>query len=84
MNKFGMQEFLENNLNRILTNHFKVIEDEMYCEEYGLADLSLMVDDISFYKEWSKDVYKYEASIYLREVEDCENEEADEDEKEGE
>ena len=74
MRKFEMQEYLENNLNRILTNHFKAIEDEMYCEEYGLADLSLMVDDISFYKEWSKNT-KYEVSIYLREIEDCEDEE---------
>ena len=70
MNKFGMQEYLEKNLNRILSNHFKAIEDEMYCGEYGLADLSLMVDDISFYKEWSKDIYKYEAIIYLTEIED--------------
>ena len=73
MNKFGMQEYLENNLSRILTNHFKVIEDEMYCGEYGLTDLSEMVDDISFYKEWSKDA-KYEVSIFLREIEDCEDE----------
>ena len=78
MNKFEMEEYLENNLNRILTNHFKVIEDEMYCEEYGLADLSLMIDDISFYKEWSKDKTKYEAIVYLTEVEDCEDEEAGE------
>ena len=74
MNKFGMQEYLEKNLNRILSNHFKAIEDEMYCEEYGLEDLSEMVDDISFYKEWSKDA-KYEASVFLAEVEDCEDEE---------
>ena len=69
MNKYGMQEYLEKNLNRILSNHFKAIEDEMYCEEYGLEDLSAMVDDISFYKEWSKDT-KYEAIIYLTEIED--------------
>ena len=69
MNKFGMQEYLEKNLNRILSNHFKAIEDEMYCEEYGLEDLSEMVDDISFYKEWSKDT-NYEAIIYLTEIED--------------
>ena len=69
MNKFGMQEYLEKNLNRILSNHFKAIEDEMYCEEYGLEDLSVMVDDISFYKEWSKDT-NYEAIIYLTEIED--------------
>ena len=67
--EFGMQEYLENNLHRILTNHFKVIEDEMYCEEYGLADLSEMIDDISFYKEWSKDT-KYEAIIFLTKIED--------------
>lgn len=77
MNKFEMEEYLENNLNRILSNHFKAIEDEMYCEEYGLADLSLMVDDISFYKEWSKDI-KYEASVLLIEMEDCEDEEVGE------
>ena len=64
-----MQEYLENNLSRILTNHFKVIEDEMYCEEYGLADLSEMIDDISFYKEWSKDV-NYEVNIFVTEIED--------------
>ena len=64
-----MQEYLEKNLNRILSNHFKAIEDEMYCEEYGLEDLSEMVDDISFYKEWSKDT-NYEAIIYLTEIED--------------
>ena len=69
MNKFGMQEYLEKNLNRILSNHFKAIEDEMCCEEYGLEDLSVMVDDISFYKEWSKDT-NYEAIIYLTEIED--------------
>ena len=68
MNKYGMQEYLEKNLNRILSNHFKAIEDEMYCEEYDLEDLSAMVDDISFYKEWSKDT-KYEAIIYLTEIE---------------
>ncbi len=67
--EFRMQEYLENNLHRILTNHFKLIEDEMYREEYGLADLSEMLDDISFYKEWSKDV-KYEATIFLTEIED--------------
>ena len=81
--EFRMQEYLENNLHRILTNHFKVIEDEIYCGEYGLADLSEMIDDISFYKEWSKDI-KYEASIFLTEIEDYENEEEGEDEKEGE
>ena len=69
MNKFEMEEYLENNFDRIVSNHFKLIEDEMYCEEYGLADLSLMVDDISFYKEWSKDT-KYEAIVYLTEIED--------------
>ena len=74
MNKFGMQEYLENNLDRIVSNHFKFIEDEMDYEEYGLADLSEMVDDISFYKEWSKNT-KYEANIYLAEIEDCEDEE---------
>ena len=74
MNKFGMQEYLENNLDRIVSNHFKLIEDEMGYEEYGLADLSEMVDDISFYKEWSKNT-KYEANIYLTEIEDCEDEE---------
>ena len=67
--EFRMQEYLENNLHRILTNHFKVIEDEMYCEEYGLADLSEMIDDISFYKEWSKDT-KHEAIIFLTKIED--------------
>ena len=72
--EFRMQEYLENNLHRILTNHFKVIEDEMYCEEYGLADLSEMIDDISFYKEWSKDV-NYEANIFLTKIEDYEDEE---------
>lgn len=66
---FIMEEYLENNLDRIISNHFKLIEDEMYCEEYGLADLSEMIDDISFYKEWSKDV-KYEATIFLIETED--------------
>ena len=74
MNKFGMQEYLENNFDRIISNHFKLIEDEMYCEEYGLADLFEMLDDISFYKEWSKDT-KYEASIFLTEIEDYEDEE---------
>lgn len=69
MNKFEMQEYLEDNLDRIISNHFKLIEDEMYCEEYGLADLSEMVDDISFYKEWSKGT-KYEVSIYLAKIED--------------
>lgn len=73
MNKFEMQEYLEDNLDRIISNHFKLIEDEMYCEEYGLADLSEMVDDISFYKEWSKGT-KYEVSIYLAKIEDCEEE----------
>ena len=29
-----------------------------------------MVDDISFYKEWSKDKTKYEAIVYLTEIED--------------
>ena len=69
MMEFRMQEYLENNLDRIISNHFKLIEDEMYCEEYGLADLSEMIDDISFYKEWSKDT-NYEAIIYLTEIED--------------
>ena len=64
-----MQEYLENNFDRIVSNHFKLIEDEMYCEEYGLADLSEMLDDISFYKEWSKDI-KYEVNIFLTEIED--------------
>ena len=64
-----MQEYLEDNLDRIISNHFKLIEDEMYCEEYGLADLSEMVDDISFYKEWSKGT-KYEVSVYLAKIED--------------
>lgn len=64
-----MQEYLEDNLDRIISNHFKLIEDEMYCAEYGLADLSEMVDDISFYKEWSKGT-KYEVSIYLAKIED--------------
>ena len=77
MNKFKMQEYLENNLDRIISNHFKLIEDEMYCEEYGLADLSEILDDISFYKEWSKDT-KYEVNIFLTEVEDCEDEEVGE------
>lgn len=66
---FIMEEYLENNLDRIISNHFKLIEDEMSCGEYGLADLSEMIDDISFYKEWSKDV-KYEANIFLIEIED--------------
>ena len=69
MTRFGMQEYLENNFDRIVSNHFKLIEDEMYCEEYGLADLSEMLDDISFYKEWSKDI-KYEVNIFLTEIED--------------
>lgn len=69
MMEFRMQEYLENNLDRIISNHFKLIEDEMYCEEYGLADLSEMIDDISFYKEWSKDT-KYEASIFLTKIEE--------------
>lgn len=69
MMKFIMEEYLENNLDRIISNHFKLIEDEMYCEEYGFADLSEMIDDILFYKEWSKDV-KYEANIFLIEIED--------------
>ena len=69
MNRFGMQDYLENNFDRIVSNHFKLIEDEMYCEEYGLADLSEMLDDISFYKEWSKDI-KYEVNIFLTEIED--------------
>ena len=72
--EFRMQEYLENNLNRILSNHFKAIEDEMYCGGYGLPDLSLMVDDISFYKEWSKDT-KYEVNIFVTEIEDYEDEE---------
>ena len=67
--KFIMEEYLENNLDRIISNHFKLIEDEMYCEEYGLADLSEMLDDISFYKEWSKDI-KYEVNVFLTEIED--------------
>ena len=69
MMEFRMQEYLENNLDRILSNHFKAIEDEMYCEEYGLADLSEMIDDISFYKEWSKDV-NYEVNVFVTKVED--------------
>lgn len=69
MTRFGMQEYLENNFDRIVSNHFKLIEDEMYCEEYGLADLSEMLDDISFYKEWSKDI-KYEVNIFLTEIKD--------------
>ena len=77
MNRFGMQDYLENNFDRIVSNHFKLIEDEMYCEEYGLADLSEMIDDISFYKEWSKNV-KYEANVFLKEIEECENEEVGE------
>ena len=60
MNKFEMQEYLEDNLDRIISNHFKLIEDEMYCEmyceEYGLADLSKGT--------------KYEVSIYLAKIED--------------
>ena len=64
-----MQEYLENNFDRIVSNHFKLIEDEMYCGECRLADLSEMLDDISFYKEWSKDI-KYEANIFLIEIED--------------
>ena len=71
MMEFRMQEYLENNLNRILTNHFKVIEDEIYCGEYGLAELSEIIDDISFYKEWSKDT-KYEVDIFVTEIEDGE------------
>lgn len=73
MMEFRMQEYLENNLDRIISNHFKLIEDEMCHKEYGLADLSEMIDDISFYKKWSKGV-KYKASIFLTEVEDCEEE----------
>lgn len=80
MMEFRMQEYLENNLDRILTNHFKVIEDEICREKYGLTDLSEIIDDISFYKEWSKDT-KYEVNIFLTEIEDYEDYE---DEEEGE
>ena len=69
MMEFRMQEYLENNLDRIISNHFKLIEDKMYREGYGLADLSEMLDDISFYKEWSKDA-KYETNIFLTKIED--------------
>lgn len=78
-----MQEYLENNLDRILANHFRLIERKCIYEQLGLSELSEMIDDISFYKEWSKDT-KYKANIFLTEVEDCEDEEPGEDEKEGE
>lgn len=64
-----MQEYLENNLDKILGAYFECLEGYISEDVCSMKDFSKFIDDISFYKEWSKDT-KYRASIFLIEIED--------------
>lgn len=69
MNKFRMQTYLEDNLDRILESYFEWLDDFICEKAYDLEGFSKFIDDIAFYKEWSKDT-KYKANIFLTEIED--------------
>lgn len=69
MNKFDMEEYLEDNLDRILKHHFQILDDFINDKSCDLENLSKNVDDIVFYKEWSKDK-KYKVSVFLIEGEE--------------
>lgn len=69
MDKFEMQRYLEDKLDKILEGYFESLEDYIFEDACDLEDIFKFADDVFFYKEWSKGK-KYKANIFLTEVRD--------------
>lgn len=68
MDKYGMQEYIEENFEKIIEDHFEVFREDSEIAYDGLEYFTKNIDTLNFYKAY-KESPKLKVTFFLKEIE---------------
>ena len=68
MDKYDMRNYIEKNFNKIIEDHFKVLDQKLIYSNLNLEKIIDNLDALCFYKSW-KESPSFKATVFLEEIE---------------
>lgn len=68
MDKYDMRNYIEKNFNKIIEDHFMVLDQKLIYSSLNLEKILDNLEALCFYKAW-KESPGFKATVFLEEIE---------------